>query len=126
MQAANYRSLTSAGNSLYYQRLGSRDTGPQFLVFDLGTKKETSLGSVNGYEISADGKKMLVSKDGKYGIIDLPKGPVSIGEALNLSGLEVEARPARRVAADLQRVLAADARLLLRPQPARRRLEGDP
>jgi tricorn protease len=44
---------------------------------------------VGGFEISADGKKMLVSQDGKYGIIDLPKGPVTIGEALNLSGMEM-------------------------------------
>ncbi|QJW99925.1 S41 family peptidase [Frigoriglobus tundricola] len=82
--ASNYRDLASAGNALYYFR-----GGPQFFVFDLGTKKETALGTVNGYEISADGKKMIVSKEGKYGIIDLPKGPVTIGEALNLSGLEV-------------------------------------
>ena len=46
--------------------------------------------TVGGYEISADGKKMLVQKDGKYAIIDLPKGPITIGESLNLSGLEVQ------------------------------------
>ncbi len=28
----------------------------------------------SGYEVSADGKKMLVQKDGAYGIIDLPQG----------------------------------------------------
>jgi len=33
---------------------------------------------------------MIVSQAGKYGIIDLPKGPVTIGEALNLSGLEMK------------------------------------
>ncbi len=33
---------------------------------------------------------MLVRKDGKYGIIDLPKAPVTIGEALNLSGMEMQ------------------------------------
>ena len=74
---------------MYYIRANASAPGPQFFIFDLGTKKETALGTVSGYEISADGKKMLVSKDGKYGIIDLPKGPVTIGEALNLSGLEV-------------------------------------
>jgi tricorn protease len=91
VQPANYRHLTSAGNALYYLRSGSRDTGPQLEVFDFGSRKETGLGPVSGYEISADGKKMLVSKDGKYGIIDLPKsGPVNITEPLNLSGLEVQ------------------------------------
>jgi tricorn protease len=87
--AANYGGLQAAGNALYYQRGGTGQPF-SFFVFDLGTKKETALGSVTGYEISADGKKMLVQKDGKYGIIDLPKGPVAIAEPLNLSGLEVE------------------------------------
>src|SRR5205085_10336657 len=68
-----------------------KNATPQFQVFALGTKKEPSLGTVNGYEISADGKKMLISKDGKYAITDLPKaGPVTVGEALDLSGLEVQ------------------------------------
>ncbi|AMV27697.1 hypothetical protein VT84_25070 [Gemmata sp. SH-PL17] len=86
--AGNYSNLKAAGTSLYYQRSSTRDPF-SFLVFDLATKKESNLGTVGGYEISADGKKMLVQKDGKYGIIDLPKGPVAIGDALNLSGLEV-------------------------------------
>ena len=59
-------------------------------MYDLAARKETALGSVSGFEISADGKKMLVSQDGKYGIIDLPKGPVTIGEPLNLSGMEMQ------------------------------------
>lgn len=87
--AANYTGLQAAGNALYYQR-GATGQPFSFFVFDMGTKKETALGTVSGYEISADGKKMLVQKDGKYGLIDLPKGPVAIAEPLNLSGLEVD------------------------------------
>src|SRR5262245_51728787 len=87
---ANYRSLTSVGNSLYYIRQGSKDPKPVLQMYDLATLKETSLGSVNGFEISADGKKMLANQDGKYGIIDLPKGPVNIAEPLNLSGMEMK------------------------------------
>lgn len=86
--AANYTDLQAAGGTLFYQR-GASGQPLSFIAFDLATKKETGLGTVGGYVIAADGKKMLVQKDGKYGIIDLPKGPVSIGEALNLSGLEV-------------------------------------
>jgi len=86
--AGNYGNLASTGNSLYYFRTAT-GSPRQLYVFDLGTKKETALGNVGGYEVSADGKKMLVQKDGKYAIIDLPKAPVTIGEALNLSGLEV-------------------------------------
>jgi tricorn protease len=86
--AANYGGFVSTGNALYFLR--STASSPQQLyLFDFGTKKETALGPVGGYAITPDGKKMLVSKDGKYGIIDLPKGPITIAEPLNLSGLEV-------------------------------------
>jgi tricorn protease len=88
--AGNYSGLSSVGNTLYYFRSSRKGGGPGFYMFDLGTKKETALGNISGYEISADGKKMLVQKDNQYGIIDLPKtGPIAIGEPLNLSGLSV-------------------------------------
>ena len=86
---ANYRNLASVGGTLYYIRQGSKDSQTGLSAVRPGARKETALGSVNGFEISADGKKMLVSQDGKYGIIDLPKGPVTIGEALDLSGMEM-------------------------------------
>ena len=89
-QPANYSNLASVGSSLYYIRTGSKDAKPAFQLYDLATRKETALGSVGGYEISADNKKMLVVQDGKYGIIDLPKSAVSIGDALDLSGMEMQ------------------------------------
>jgi tricorn protease len=90
VQAAEYGNLQSVGANLYYIRRGSKDSKPAFFLFDLAQRKETGLGSVSGYEISADGKKMLVHQDTRYGIIDLPKGPVSVSEALNLSGMEMQ------------------------------------
>jgi len=86
--AGRYRNLQSVGANLYYQRM-ARKGGPAFGYFDLATKKEANLGSVGGYEISANGQKMLVSKDGAYHILDLPKGPLALGDALSLSGLQV-------------------------------------
>jgi tricorn protease len=88
IKVANYRNLQSVGGTLYYVRTGSGDAKPALLMYDLEGRKETPLGSVNGYEISADGKKMLVSQDGKYGIIDLPKAPVTLTAALDLSGMD--------------------------------------
>ncbi len=89
VQAGRYQVLTSVGDTLYYVRHGSKDAKPAFQMYDLAARKETALGSIGGYEVSADGKKMLVLQDGKYGIIDLPKGPVTISEPLNLSGMEM-------------------------------------
>src|SRR5262249_28427694 len=86
---ANYRDLGSVGNTVYYIRTSRKDAKPIFLMYDLGEKKETELGSVGGYEISADKKKMLVRQGGSYYIIDLPKAALSLKDALNLSGLQV-------------------------------------
>jgi tricorn protease len=89
VQPAAYRNLQSAGDVLYYIRQGSKDAKPALQMYDLAARKETALGEVNGYEISADHKKMLVSQDGKYAIVDLPKAKVAITEPLDLSGMEV-------------------------------------
>jgi tricorn protease len=84
----NYSGLRSVGDKLFYFR--SSRKGSSLYLFDLGDKKETDLGKVDAYEISADRKKMLVNKGGSWGIIDLPKGTISISDALDLSGLQVQ------------------------------------
>ncbi len=89
IKPANYRNLRSVGRTVYYLRQGTGDPRPALLMYDLEARKETPLGSVFGFEISADRKKMLALQDGKYGIIDLPKGPVTISQALDLSGMEM-------------------------------------
>jgi tricorn protease len=90
IQAANYGNLNSVGSTLYYTRRGSKDEQTQFLMYDLSEQKETNLGDIGGYEISADQKKMLVSKDRSYAIIDLPKSKVELKDKLDLSGMEVK------------------------------------
>ncbi|MCL1834148.1 MAG: PDZ domain-containing protein [Leptospirales bacterium] len=91
IQAAGYRSLASVGDKLYYQKMGSGSRGaggPALMMYDLTKKTETDLGAVNGYEISTDGKKMLVAQSGSYAIIDLPQAKIELKEKLDLSGLE--------------------------------------
>ena len=89
---ANYRNLASGQGWLYYIRTGRKDGSPQLLAYDLSAPKEIGLGSVNNFEISADGKKMMISQNGKYGIIDLPRGPqpANIGDALDLGNLSMK------------------------------------
>lgn len=89
IRAANYRGIATAGDVVYYIRTGAKDSGPAFQSFDLATKKETSLGSVDGFDVAAGRKKMLVRQGPKYAVIDLPKAPVTIGESIDLSGLEM-------------------------------------
>ncbi len=88
VQASNYMGLRSAGSKLYYARLGE-GRGAQLVVFDLGEKKETELGEVDGYEISADKKKMIVSQNQGYGIIDLPSAKIELRDRLSLADMKV-------------------------------------
>ncbi|MGB7296034.1 MAG: PDZ domain-containing protein, partial [Candidatus Aminicenantales bacterium] len=89
VEVSNYGNIASVGDTLYYLKREDRGRQISLMMYDLAEKKETDLGAVNGYEISADQKKMLVAKDGAYAIIDLPKSPVKIEEKLDLSAMEV-------------------------------------
>jgi tricorn protease len=89
IDVAYYGQIVSVGDSIYYQKRGDRDRQSSLKTYDLAEKKETDLGTIDGYEISADQKKMLVAKDDAYAIIDLPKGPIKVEEKLDLSQMEV-------------------------------------
>jgi len=89
IQAANYRNLQSVANTLYYIRKSSKDEKSQLLMYDLDELKETNLCEADGYEISADQKKMLVGKEKSYYIIDVPKAKIELKDKLDLSGMEV-------------------------------------
>ena len=83
-----YDHLVSVGSKLYYQRRKGQ-TKRKLVLFDLEKQKETELGDADGYEISADNKKMLVGQGGSYAIIDLPIGAsMDLSERLNLSDLK--------------------------------------
>jgi tricorn protease len=86
--AGNYFNLQSAGDKLYYVYTAS-DGSNSIKFFNLKDKKETSLETRGNYEISADGKKMLVSAGGKYAIIDLPSSKIKMDETIDLSSMKV-------------------------------------
>jgi tricorn protease len=90
IQASGYFNLASTGDILYYMRNGSTDQKSKLLMYDLAKQKETELGEINGYEISADKKKMLVGQNGNYAVIDLPNSKIEIKEKLNLSDMKIK------------------------------------
>jgi tricorn protease len=88
VQGANYRHLVSVGNKLYY--IQSKGQGASKLaMYDLEKLKETELTDANGFEISADSKKMLIGQGGSYSIVDLPAAKPDLSERLNLSDMKV-------------------------------------
>jgi tricorn protease len=82
--ASTFGSLASVGDKLYYRK---KD---KLFVFEFDKEKETELGDVSGYRISADQKKMLVRADGGFAIIDLPTAKLETKDkTLSLEDLQV-------------------------------------
>ncbi len=82
--ASNYGALTSVGDKLFYLKKG------KLHVFDLEKEKETELGEVAGYRVSADHKKMLVKAGGDFAILDLPSAKLDLADRkLSLADLKV-------------------------------------
>jgi tricorn protease len=85
---ATYRHLVSAGDKLYYlQRKGQGSA--KLFMYDFEKLKESELTESSGFEISADGKKMLIGQGGSYSIVDLPAAKPDLNEKLNLSDMKV-------------------------------------
>ena len=109
---SNYGSITMVGEKIYYRRApggpsggggggegfgGGAATKPVVALYDLKAKKETELGNFEGFEITANGKKMLIRSGRDYSLIDLPSAKVELkpDAKLDFSGLEVRLdRPA--------------------------------
>ena len=82
--ASGYGNLTSVGDKLYYQKKG------KLFVFELEKEKETEIGEVAGYRVSADRKKMLVKVGSDFAIVDLPSAKLDIADKkLSLADLKV-------------------------------------
>lgn len=84
-----YNNLQSVGDKLFYVRNSSKQEKAMLCLYELDKQKETELGEFNGFEISADGKKMIVGGGGSYSIIDLPSGKIDAKEKLSLADMKV-------------------------------------
>ncbi len=96
VSASGYGSITAIADYVYYVRRGGEeddDEAPKgkstLNMFDLKNKKEIRLGEISGYDISADRKKLLVLKDGRYAVIDLPKTEIKVEDWADLSNMKV-------------------------------------
>ncbi|MCB2208501.1 MAG: PDZ domain-containing protein [Bacteroidetes bacterium] len=89
VSAGNYWNLSPVKNSVYYVYNSSKSGSPELKLYDLESEKETDLGDISSFVISADHKKMLISMQGKRAVIDLPKSKVKPEEFLDLKDMEV-------------------------------------
>ncbi len=89
INAGSYFNVNAIGDNVYYIKGAERGERPSLMTFNLKDKKETAVGEFNGYEISADQKKMLVTSQGKFAVIDLPKGKTEVKDWADLSNMKV-------------------------------------
>jgi tricorn protease len=96
--ASNYKSMRTVGGKVYYIRQDTFDGNflepgvakpTTLLVYDLKDLKETELGTASDFEITADGKKMLLSIGKEFAIIDLPTAKFEVKDKLSFDGLEM-------------------------------------
>lgn len=79
----SYSRAICIDDQLYYTR--RKDGGWNLYLYNLKEKKETPLGDYTIHSITADYKKLLVSNNNNYGVIDVPKSPISLEKTIDLS-----------------------------------------
>jgi len=109
--AGNYWNIYPIGNKIYYSYFKSGGNGAETKIYDLKKKKETSLGNLGSFVITADRKKALVSQKGKWAVIDLPGSKPKIDKFIDLS--DVKMWVDLRAEWNLQGGMAPDARFFL-------------
>ena len=90
---AAYWGVLATDGGVYYTGFKTGDQRPTMYFYDLKDKKENEVGSFGGYEISGNGKKMLIMDNGKIAVIDLPKNKAKIDEYVDLSKMKIWVDP---------------------------------
>jgi len=88
-KAGWYYNICYVDGKVYYNYSSSNDRKPVAMMYDLKKQKETELGESLRFTISANGKKMLVSKNKTYAVIDLPTGKINMEKTVDLSDMKV-------------------------------------
>ena len=101
----NYSNLRMVDDRIFYLRRtvgddtgededddgGGGDRKAHLCSYNIEDRKETVLGDVNTYQISIDGKRMLVKIKKDYAVIDLPKDKIETKDhELKLAGLDMQ------------------------------------
>ena len=101
----NYRNIRMIEDRIFYLRRtsgddvgsdeeddsGSPDRKSHLCSYNVEDRKETVLGDVNGYQITFDGKKMLVKIKKDFAIIDIPKDKIETKDhEFKIEGLDMQ------------------------------------
>ena len=94
VKAGNYWQLNvTADGSLIYTSYAEEGSGTLH-KYDLKKRKDAEVMELNAYAISADGKKILYTKDGSWGIVNAGEKPEPGKGILNMADIQVKIDPA--------------------------------
>jgi tricorn protease len=93
--SGNYQSLSAGGTAVFYLFQRAANTPPSLKMFNLESRKEdTVLDGVLGYDLSADGKKIVIRQRGDaFAILDARGGQKPGDGKLDLEKLELRIQP---------------------------------
>ncbi len=80
IRPSNYWSIYEINGKVYYSEESYDDETNSVYVYDLKEKKETLLATDVSFYIPWNAKKMLVKKDGKFAVIDLPETKIDFSD----------------------------------------------
>jgi len=86
VKASNYFNIWALEDKVYYNEAG--EEGLNLKMFDLKSKKETDLGSGMVFDITTNGKKMLIRQNNRFAMIDLPSSKISPDKFIELNDLK--------------------------------------
>ena len=88
IDVSNYYGVEMANDAIYYIKKGSNDEKPTLYLYNLTDTKEIKIGEFDGFQLTADGKKMLLRKDKDYYIVDLPKSELKPEKKISFEQLK--------------------------------------
>ncbi len=86
--AGNYGTVVCVNGMVYYTFNSIKNDKTTLKVFDLKEKKETDITTANFFIVSSDNKKMLISKDKSYYVVDLPKAKQDLTTSVDISNMK--------------------------------------
>jgi len=101
---SNYFDPRMVGDRVFYRRVPAGPVGgggggeglgvarnerSVIAVYNLKDQKETELGSYDSFDITADGKRMLVRSGRDYGFVDLPSAKIELKDKLDFGATDM-------------------------------------
>ncbi len=88
VSVANYSSIYCIDGKIYFNQWDQAARKTYTKLYDLKKRSETELGEGYRFIISANNKKMLVWKDNRNSVIDLPTATIKIEKTIDLSNMK--------------------------------------